>query len=189
MNPSALIRELQNRRDKFSRVVGRPVHAQIEYNTDERRIDHVWITLEVPQTGLVRAAINTLSRLNRDAGFDSRVRVGIVRKTYEELPESGVFYCRRFDYAEVEKAENVFYEHHDRASMESLLTTLASEAVLVEVWGDIYAHAHVGVHQVHSRRASCAIFQDITGRDGALKFYHEAEKACELLLFKFCGQP
>lgn len=165
------------------------MRAQIEYNADERRIDHVWITLEVARIGLVRAAINTLSSLNRDAGFDSRVRVGIVRTTYEELPESGIFPCRRFDYADMEKAENIFYEHHDRASMEVLLTARAGKAILVEAWGDIYAHAHVGVHQVHSRRASCAIARDSVGRDGALKFYYEAEKAGELLLFKFCGQP
>lgn len=165
------------------------MHAQIEYNVDERRIDHVWITLEVERIGLMRASINTLSRLNRDAGFDSRVRVGIVRGTYEELPESGLFPCLQFDYTEIEKLENVFYEHYDRPEMETLLTKRANEAILVEVWGDIYAHTHVGVHQVHSRRASCAIPYDAVGRDGALKFYHEREKACELLLFKFCGQP
>ena len=158
--------------------------AQIEYNTDERRIDHVWITLEVPRIGSMRAAINTLSRLNRDAGFDSRVRAGIVRRTYEELPESGIFACQRFDYTEIEKAENVFYEHHDRAAMETLLTTRANEAILVEVWGDIYSHSHVGVHQVHSRRASCAILRDTVGRDGALKFYYEAGKGVRIVTFQ-----
>jgi hypothetical protein len=137
----------------------------------------------------LRAAVNTLSRLNRDAGFDSRVRTGIVRETYAELPARGVFPCDRFDYTEIEGKANVFYESHDRPEMEALLLSRADTAILVEAWGDIYTHNHVGVHQIHSRHASCAVAQNIVGRDGALKFYYEAEKASELLLFKFCGQP
>lgn len=183
------MQELHSRRDKFSRVVGRPVHVQIEFNEDELRIDHVWITLEVVQWGPVRAAINTLSHLNRIAGFDERVRLGIVRENYETLPVSGIFPCKRFDYAEIEKTANVFYEHLSRPEMERFLIDRGSRAVLAEVWGDIYTLNHLGVHQVHSRRASCAVPHDFVGRDGALKFYFEPEKTCELLLFKFCGQP
>ena len=73
--------------------------------------------------------------------------------------------------------------------METLLTQKAGAAILMEVWGDIYVHNHAGVHQIHSRRASCAVDQDIVGRDGALKFYYREEQASEMLLLKFCGQP
>ena len=169
-------------------MAGSVNHVQIEYSPYENRVDHVWITLQVSEHGYMRAAVNTLSRLNRDAGFDGRVRVGIVRETWEQLQETGVFECERFDYADIESRANVFFEHHTKQEMEILLTTKAEAAVLVEVWGDIYAHNHVGVHQIHSRRASCAIGEDIIGRDGALRFYYREANASELLLFKFCGQ-
>ena len=29
-------------------------------------------------------------------------------------------------------------------------------AVRAEVWGELYAREHLGIHQIHSRRASCA---------------------------------
>jgi len=137
----------------------------------------------------MRAAINTLSRLNRDAGFDGRIRTGIVREHWETLPEPGIYDCDRLDYSEIESRTNVFYEYLTQHEMETLLILKAESALLVEVWGDIYAHKHVGVHQIHSRRASCAIGQDIIGRDGALRFYFTNEQTSELMLFKFCGQP
>jgi len=165
------------------------VHVQIEYNSHESRVDHVWITLQVSEYGHIRAAVNTLSKLNRDAGFDERVRVGVLRETWETLPETGVFDCEGLDYFGIESRTNVFYEFRTKPEMEALLTQKAETAILMEVWGDIYVHNHAGAHQIHSRRASCAVAQDIIGRDGALKFYYHEEQSSEMLLFKFCGQP
>ena len=161
---------------------------QIEYNSHESRVDHVWITLQVSESGQMRAAVNTLSRLNRDAGFDERVRMGVVRETWETLPEPGVFECDGLDYDWIESRTNVFYEFRTKPEMEGLLTRKAETAVLIEVWGDIYAHNHAGVHQIHSRHASCAIPRNLAGRDGALKFYYGEEQSSEMLLLKFCGQ-
>jgi hypothetical protein len=186
---SDFINAIRRIRHRFSRVVGRPTHVQIEYNSHADRVDHVWITMQVSEYGHMRAAVNTLSRLNRDAGFDGRVRVGIVRDAWQELPGIGVYECDRFDYADIESRTNVFYEHHTQHEIEVLLTRKTEAAVLIEVWGEIYAHNHVGVHQIHSRRSSCAVPEDIAGRDGALKFYYAEDHASELLLFKFCGQP
>ena len=180
---------MRSRRSRFSRVVGRPTHVQIEYNSHSSRVDHVWITLQVSEFGHLRAAVNTLSRLNRDAGFDERVRVGIVRDHWESLPETGVFDCEGLNYQEIESSINVFYELQDRQDMEKLLTEKADTAFLVEVWGDLYAHNHAGVHQIHSRRASCAVEKDLVGRDGAVRFYFREDQTREMLLFKFCGQP
>jgi len=162
--------------------------VQIEYSSHEIRVDHVWITLQVSDAGQMRVAVNTLSRLNRDAGFDGRIRVGVVAETWDKLPETGIFDCERLDYTEIESRTNVFYEYRTRLEMEAMLTEKAGTAILMEVWGDIYAHNHVGVHQIHSRRASCAVHKEIVGRDGALKFYYPEEQRSELLLFKFCGQ-
>jgi hypothetical protein len=59
----------------------------------------------------------------------------------------------------------------------------------VEAWGDFYFRAHIGVHQIHSRRASNAVPRDLIGRDGAIQFYYREPRVREMLLFKFAGQP
>ena len=161
----------------------------MEYSADPERTDHVQLILALDDTVELRAALNTISRRNRDAGFDPRIRAGVVYSVWEVLPESGVFECDGLDYAQIERTVNVFYEYHDQKEMESLLIDKSGRAILAEVWGDIYARKHMGIHQIHSRRASCAVAGEISGRDGALKFYYAEENACELLLFKFCGQP
>lgn len=163
--------------------------AEVEYSPDPHRIDHVHITLSIDHAAKLRAALNTISRRNRDADFESRIRVGVLRAIYEQLPEPGIYECDAFDYAEIESRENIFYEYHDQQEMESMLIEKAGRAIMVEVWGDIYAHRQVGIHQIHSRRTSCAVAEDIVGRDGAVNFYYAEEKTSELLLFKFCGQP
>jgi len=173
----------------FSRVVGKPLHAEVEYSSDPDRVDHVLLTFTINHNAEMIAALNTISRRNRDAGFDSRVRVGTVVSSWEQLPEPGIFECGHFDYAEIERHANVFFEHHDQPGTESLLRGKIARAICVEAWGDIYAHRRTGIHQIHSRRGSCAVPEDIVGRDGPLKLYYAAENVCELLLFKFCGQP
>jgi hypothetical protein len=165
------------------------VHAEIEFNTDPARIDHVWITLELDHAAKMRAALNTISRRNRDAGFEQRIRVGIQQSTYEKVPEYGVFECEGLNYADIESGANIFYEYRTQKEMEALLIEKSNRAIMAEIWGDIYEHSHIGIHQIHSRRTSCAVAEDIVGRDGALKFYYAEENAAELLLFKFCGQP
>ena len=43
--------------------------------------------MESPPVGRIVVAVNTLSRWNRDAGFDGRVRLAVIPMTYTELPE------------------------------------------------------------------------------------------------------
>ncbi|MEO8353939.1 MAG: hypothetical protein ABI680_19600, partial [Chthoniobacteraceae bacterium] len=93
------------------------------------------------------------------------------------------------DYALIEATMNVFYEHYEQAALADLLIERAKRAVRAEVWGDLYAQDHLGVHQIHSRRASCAVPLDVKNRDGALQLYYSEENESELFLFKFCGQP
>src|SRR3954467_15643674 len=75
---------------KFVHAVGVPYWAEPEPERDESKIDHVWITFEAPPLGRLRAILNTRSRLNQNAGFDPRVRVGKVRSTWIETPQRGV---------------------------------------------------------------------------------------------------
>jgi hypothetical protein len=152
-------------------------------------MDHVWLTLDIGNGLEMRASLNTVSRRNREAGFEERIRTGVLISHYDQLPDVGVFEAGGLDYAEHEQRANIFYEYYSQAQMETMFAEKTKRALLVEIWGDIYARHHIGIHQIHSRRASCAVSDDIIGRDGALRFYYAEENACELLLFKFCGQP
>jgi hypothetical protein len=96
--------------------------------------------------------------------------------------------CRGLDYREIEAASPVVYVEHERPALETLLAEKTGRALCVEVWGELYVRNHLGVHQVHSRRASCSVLQDYKGRDGALRFYYGDNAITEMLLFKYCGQ-
>ena len=170
-------------------AVGGELEARVEDHPNPDYIDHVWITMDTGTGDRPLIAINTLSKLNRSAGFDSRVRVGLVRETWAHLPPRGIEEARRFDYREIEDGTNVFYEHHVRERLEELLFDLTNRAILLEVWGAPYLNRRrLGLHQIHSRGASCAVANHVEGRDGALRFYYEHEQTSDLVLFKFCGQ-
>lgn len=176
--------------DALVRVSGDVTSAEVEKSPRDELIDHVWLTVDAGISSDVEVSINSRSRKNELAGFDARIRVGVVRGKWDVLPERGVREMREgFDYAEVEAAGNVFFEHKERPEMEDLLMTRATRCLRVEVWGMPYHRRIPGIHQVHSRRASCAVSSDVRGADGGVIFYFEEESASELWMFKFCGQP
>jgi len=174
---------------KFVHIRGVPYTVAVEESDDPLKIDHVWLTVEVPPFGRLRASINTLSRLNRDGGFDPRIRVGIIRSTYTEKPITGLEECPGLDYAVQEKKHNVAYEFYEQGPLTELLIAKLKVAIRVEIWGELYARDHLGIHQIHCRRASCAVTQDVKNRDGAFKLYYPQDNLTEAFLFKFCGQP
>jgi hypothetical protein len=63
-----------------------------------------------------------------------------------------------------------------------------TQAGLIEAWGAPYHRAQPGLHQIHSRRASSAVPEDLRGRDGAVRFYFDEDQRSELALLKFSGQ-
>ena len=174
---------------KFVHVTGVPYAVEREVSEASASGDHLYLTLEAPPFGRLRAAVNTLSRLNLDAGADARVRVGIVNSTWTDKPVPGLVEEHGQDYAKIEATGTVAYEFFESDALAALLIERAKRAVRVEIWGDLYARDHLGVHQIHSRRASCALPVDIKNRDGALKLYYPEGNTAELFLFKFCGQP
>ena len=174
---------------KFVHVRGIPYTVAVEESADPLKIDHVYLNVEAPPFGRLRVAINTLSRLNRDGGFDGRVRVGIITSTYTERPTPGLEECPGLDYAKQEEKHNVVYQEYEREALTEMLVTKMKVAIRAEIWGELYATDHIGVHQVHCRRASCAVPTDLKGRDGALKLYYPQDNLAEAFLFKFCGQP
>ena len=174
----------------FVHAVGGDLQIRVEDHPNPDYVDHVWITMDAGVAGRPQVSINTLSKRNRDAGFDARVRVGLIRGTWKLLPPRGLEIARRLDYEELEQMHSVFYEHFERVRLETLLTATTRRATLLEVWGAPYRNKHrLGIHQIHSRRASCAVPDDIRGHDGALRFYFPEDRTTEMFLFKFCGQP
>jgi hypothetical protein len=172
----------------FARVVGYPLHVHEEPEDDPSRVDHIWFRVESPPVGRVVIAVNTLSRWNRDAGFDSRVRLGTVRVKYTRLPDPVLTRSAPLDYSSIEAGEDVKFEPYEHDPLVALLIDKGNAAERVEAWGELYMHGQIGLHQLHSRRASCAMKSDLVGQDGGLKLYFRGGEA-ELLLFKFCGQP
>lgn len=171
------------------RAAGVPIAFAAETDRVPGNIDHFWITIEVGSDEPVRIALSTHSRQNAAAGFDPRVRIGVAPSVWEELPAAGIVGCRGLNYQELEAARPVAYTEYERPALEALLTEKTERALLIEVWGELYIRNHLGIHQVHSRRASCSVLQDYKGRDGAIRFYYAEEARTELMLFKYCGQP
>jgi hypothetical protein len=174
----------------FLHAVGDDLQATVEVHADPLRIDHVWITMDVGRAKRLTVSINTFSRRNYDAGFDARVQVGVRKEPWTLLPGRGAAEHAGFDYADEERVSNIFYEHYTREALEEFLLLTTREAILLEAWGSPYyrRRGQPGLHQIHSRRASCAVAEDIRNRDGALRFYF-ADHSSVLCLFKFCGQP
>ena len=84
--------------------------------------------------------------------------------------------------------EGLIFFPTERVFLEQMLLDRAHQAVLLEAWGTPYQRELPGIHQIHSRMASCAIPVSVEGRDGALRFYFQEERRMEMLLFTFCGQ-
>ena len=177
-------------RDRYVVVAGEIAAAVVEQEEDERKIDHVWITVRAGDFGRVDISLSTASRQSRALGFDPRVRVGTIHSRWDELPDAGVRpITGPLDYAALEAEQPVDYAPLERAALERLLIEKAQRAIFVEAWGEFYIRAHLGIHQIHSRRASHAIPRDVIGKDGAIRFYFREGNAREMLLFKFDGQP
>lgn len=190
MPSSANTRRLfDSERTRVVRAAGDELDARIEKEPDPERVDHVWIGMNAGIGERVRVAVNTCSLKSRAAGVDDRVRVGVVRGHWETLPGRGVEEADGLDYAKLEAAHNIYYEPHTRAELEATLMRLCANSLLLEVWGAPYRRGGAGIHQVHSRRASTAVPEDLSGMDGALRFYFERHHGWKMLLLKFHGQP
>src|SRR5688572_5758346 len=85
-----LVARIRSSPPQFVHIAGAVTHAQLEPAANPDEVDHVWVTMNVPPFGRIRAAINTISRISRASGFDARVRLGIVRSTWSELPAAGL---------------------------------------------------------------------------------------------------
>ena len=173
---------------KFVHVRGVPYTVAVEESEDPLKIDHVYLNVEVPPFGRLRVAINTLSRFSRDAGFDPRIRVGIIKSTYTEKPMPSLEECNGLDYAKQDEKHGVKYQVYEQAELQEMLVTKMKAAIRAEIWGELYARDHLGIHQVHCRRASKAVPVDVPNRDGALKLFYPQDNAAEAFLFKFDGQ-
>lgn len=182
------MRRPRAQRIRYCRIVGKPLSVVLEPAVDPERIDHVWVTLDVGEEGEVKAVINTLSLRNKVAGFDPRIWVGMVKTPFDSAPNPGIFSAEGLDYDEIAAEHEVKFEPMTRSPLELLLCEKLRLANLIEAWGDFFDRGGPGLHQIHSRRASCAVTEDLRGRDGAFRCYDFETKTAELYLLKFCGQ-
>ena len=176
-------------RGAFVRVAGPPVGYTIESNRDANRIDHLTITVQAGEFGVAAIALSTYSVRSLDAGCDPRIRLGAIASIWNELPPAGLSPSAGLDYSLLEAQHAVVYREYERLALEALLIEKINRAAFIEGWGEFYVRVHLGIHQVHSRRASNAVRTDHVGRDGALRLYFQQYTTAELLLFKFSGQP
>jgi hypothetical protein len=167
---------------------GTSVAFAAEIDRVPANIDHFWISVDARTGEPIRIALSTYSRQNAAAGFDARMRVGIIPSRWSELPPAGIEKFGGLDYPSIEAASPTDYVEYERPALEILLSDKAKRAVFIEAWGELYVRTHVGIHQVHSMRASCSVPRDLIRRDGAIRFYFP-DGTAQMLLFKYCGQP
>jgi len=184
-----LFEKIRTSPPKFVHVIGVPYAVEREAAGESGGGDRVWITVEAPPFGRLRVSVNTTSLLSRGAAADPRIRVGIVTSRWDEKPAPGLSEDRGQNYAKLEAAFKATCVEMEQEDLATLLTERLKRAVRTEVWGDLYAQEHLGVRQLHCRRASAALRDDLQNRDGALKLYYPEENSAELFLFKFAGQP
>jgi hypothetical protein len=168
-------------------VAGTPITFAAEIDAAPANIDHFWITIGFGNGDPIRISLSTHSRQSAAAGLDPRIRLGIVASSWTELPPAGFEKSAGLDYRAIERASPVTYVEQARPALEILLADKANRAAFIEAWGELYVRTHIGIHQVHSMRASSSVPRDFIGRDGAIRFYF-SDGQSELLLFKYCGQ-
>ena len=81
------------------------------------------------------------------------------------------------------------YVEYTRPALETLLMDKAGRAIFIEAWGELYVRTHIGIHQVHSMRASCSVLRDFVDATALFGSHFADDARTELLLFKYCGQP
>ena len=167
-------------------VAGTPIAFAAEVDRVPSNIDHFWITIGIGHNDSLRIALNTHSRQNAAAGFDPRIKVGVIPSNWKDLPTSGVTIARGLDYAEIEaNAEHpIIFVDYERPALERLLMDKCERAVFIEAWGEFYFRKEHGIHQIHSRRASCSVPKDEIGRDGAIRFFFGHDATAEMLLLQ-----
>ncbi len=171
-----------------ARIAGRVLNAEIEPAPNPEDSDHVWLHMALGDGLRFVVTLNTLSKRNRDAGYDPRVRIARVRQSRGQEPESGIFPGPLLDYRQVEAGNNVFYETPAHDALRETLVQAAERCSSVEAWGFLFGKGpRRGLHQVHCRHASCAVAEHLEGCDGAVRFHFPGEHPV-LCLFKFCGQ-
>jgi hypothetical protein len=175
----------------LAHVAGTPIAFAAEIDALPSNIDHFWVTILIGNHGSLRIALSTHSRQNAVAGFDPRIRVGLITSTWTDLPTPGIAASPGLDYSEIESKAKpaIIFNFYERPALEALLLEKCGRAIFIEAWGEFYFRKERGIHQVHSRRASCSVSKDEIGKDGAIRFYYGENTTSEMLLFKYCGQP
>src|SRR5215203_4586435 len=100
-------------RDQYVRAAGEVASVIVETDADIRKVDHVWVQIRAGEFGRLQISLSTYSRQSRAAGFDPRVRVGIITSRWSELPSPEVRVTTPLDYARLEAAQRVDYVSYE----------------------------------------------------------------------------
>jgi hypothetical protein len=184
-----LFEKIRTSPPRFVHVTGVPYAVEREKKEEPEKIDLIWLTVEAPPYGRLRVSLNTVSLQAIGRGLDGRLRVGIVNSTWTEKPAPGLVEDPGQDYGKIEAAFKVSYEPMESEALATMLLERAKRAIRAEIWGELHAKEFLGIRQIHCRRASDAVKDDLRNRDGALKLYYVDGNTAELFLFKFAGQP
>ncbi len=171
------------------RACGRSLDAATERHPNPEKIDHLMVRLDVAGAELT-LSLNTRSFRNRAAGFDDRVWIALPTERMAEQPQMGLQPSALLNYEVIEARaeEPVVYIPMHREAAEKTLRDAVLGASLVEAWGLLYTKRGLGLHQIHSRRASCGVAEDLRGRDGGLRVTSASGQFQTWVLLKFCGQ-
>lgn len=173
--------------DLLYRVIGRPTQVRIEPARSDLNTDHVWIDVDSGSTGTIRMSVPTFSRKNLLAGYTPAIHLRQFRlPPPDPHPTPGIYPVARSNYADLETPNAPPIREMSRSEMEDLLLREGRSAALVEAVGHLYSRDHTGLHEIHSRRASCAVTRNVSDRDGWICFHHASHSL--LLLIRFCGQ-
>lgn len=175
---------------RFVQATGTLISVAPEPHPDPDLADHLYLHVDAGPAGPLRFALNTRSRRNELAGFDSRIRVAVSRQPVDSPPAAGVNPHPPRDYNEIESRVNLFYEYYEQEELQRRLIEDATHAAMAIAWGILYHRNGLsGVHQMHACRASCAVKEDIRGLDGGLALCYRHPTRLKIYYFKFCGQP
>jgi len=172
-------------------VCGKIISAQPERARDDARVDHFWIQLDCGLEESVQVSVNTLSARSAAVGVDSRLRLARLDLADDDPPQVGVGELDSCDYTDFESAGELDFGPCDREEVTRILVLSCRAASYLYAWGEPYRRAGpLGIHQIHSRRRSAAVENDVIGHDGGLRFYPSLNRSAKstLVLFRFCGQ-
>src|SRR5688500_6819454 len=109
-----LFEKIRSSPAKFAHITGAPYAIECKEEADPTFADLVILTIEVPPYGRILCNLNTISRRNRDEGFDPQVRLDVIQSNWSDKPVPSLMEEQGLDYAKVESVHRILYQAFER---------------------------------------------------------------------------